>query len=66
MGKVRGVFCLNSQCKHYFEDNCMLIFEADTLHISENGQCEDFELGEHIGYASQEMLDTNVLGGDNK
>lgn len=23
MGKLPGIFCLNTDCKHYFEDNCM-------------------------------------------
>lgn len=56
MYKVRGIFCLNSKCKHYFEDNCMLIWETDTVHISSEGECEDFEAGQHIGYANESAL----------
>lgn len=51
MRKVRGIFCLNSKCKNCFEDNCMKIFEDDTVHISESGGCDDFEAGQHRGYA---------------
>lgn len=28
----------------------MKLFEDGTVHVSENGKCEDFEIGEHIGY----------------
>ena len=48
--KVRGIFCLNSRCKNYFEDNCMKILETDTVNIDEEGKCCDFKLGQHIGY----------------
>lgn len=56
MHKIKGIFCLNSKCKHYFEDNCMLIQETGTVHISNTGQCEDLKPGEHIGYADQSSL----------
>jgi len=49
--KVRGIFCRNSKCKHYFEDNCMQILEKDTVAVNEDGMCETFELGVHIGYS---------------
>lgn len=47
---VPGIFCLNTSCKHYFEDNCMKFFEKSTLNISADGNCEDFESGENEGY----------------
>lgn len=50
MEKVRSIFCVNKKCKNYFEDSCMKIFEDNTVHISENSQCEDFETGRYIGY----------------
>lgn len=53
MKKIRGIFCMNCNCKHYFEDNCMLIWETDTVHISSAGRCEDFESGKHIGYIDE-------------
>lgn len=56
MNKIKGIFCLNSKCKHYFEDNCMLIQETGTVHISNTRQCEDLESGEYIGYADQTAL----------
>ena len=56
MNKVRGIFCLNSKCKHYFEDNCMLIWETDTVHMSNEGKCEDFEAGQCIGYDDDSVL----------
>lgn len=51
MDKVTGVCCLNTNCKHFYEDNCMRIFEEKTVDISENGQCENYEKGEYVGYS---------------
>lgn len=48
--KVRGIYCLNSKCVNYFEDNCIKILETDTVNIDEEGKCCDFKLGQHIGY----------------
>ncbi|MDF2842497.1 MAG: hypothetical protein K0R00_923 [Herbinix sp.] len=50
---IRGIFCLNSECRHYFEDNCMHILEKDTISISRNGKCETFEIGINIGYEQE-------------
>ena len=47
---VPGIFCLNTNCKHYFEDNCMKFFEKSTLNISVDGRCENFENGENEVY----------------
>ncbi len=47
---IRGIFCLNSECKHYFEDNCMHILEKDTISIGKDGKCDTFEKGIHPGY----------------
>lgn len=60
MEKVRGIFCLNSRCQHYFEDNCTLILETDTVHISESGPCEDFKAGRNIGYADKTALSSST------
>ena len=56
MHKIKGVFCLNSKCKHYFEDSCMLIQETGTVNISKTGKCEEFVAGEYIGYADRSDL----------
>ena len=56
MEKVRGIFCLNSKCKNYFEDNCMLILKKDMLRISESGTCKDFQKGKNIDYSNNEKL----------
>ena len=53
---IRGIFCLNSKCKHYFENNCMHILEKDTISVNHDGKCETFESGIHIGY-KQEVED---------
>lgn len=53
---IRGIFCLNSRCEHYFEDNCMKILQEDTVRISEEGNCEDFKQGINIGYADKSAL----------
>lgn len=54
MSRVPGIFCLNSDCKHYFEDNCMKFFQENTVSISRNGKCGDFEKGEYEGYKHTE------------
>ena len=59
MAKVRGIFCLNSKCEHYFEDSCMKILETDTVNISEAGMCADFRIGKHIGYAYNDEYDSH-------
>lgn len=51
--KVRGIYCLNSKCANYFEDNCMKILETDTVNIDEEGKCKDFKKGQYIAYADQ-------------
>lgn len=56
MEKVKGIFCLNSNCKNYFEDNCMMMFEKDTVHISESGKCEDFEEGQYFAYTDKDII----------
>lgn len=48
--KIPGIFCLNTNCKHYFEDNCTKFFEKSKLNISVDGKCEDFESGKNEGY----------------
>lgn len=42
---VRGVFCLNTRCKHYFEDTCIHILTKDVITVGEYGKCETFEEG---------------------
>ncbi len=59
MSKVPGIFCLNSNCKHYFEDNCMKFFEENTLNVSYDGKCGDFEQGEHEGYQYTESKESD-------
>lgn len=60
VSKVPGVFCLNSKCEHYFEDNCTLFLNANTLNITEDGKCKDFKSGENIGYKTL----NNAEGGE--
>lgn len=55
MSRVPGIFCLNTDCEHYFEDNCMKFLEKGTLNISKNGECEDFEHGEYEGYKNVDI-----------
>lgn len=65
MPKVRGIFCLNSQCKNYFEDNCMKIFKTNTVEISAEGRCNDFEAGTHKGYGKETVIHAdNVIAGN--
>ena len=61
MAGVRGIFCLNSDCKHYYEDNCMKILETNTVNISEDGMCADFKAGKYIGYADDETAKSGLM-----
>lgn len=50
MVRIPGIFCLNTDCKNYYEDNCMVFWEKNTLNISSHGACKDFEKGVFEGY----------------
>lgn len=45
-----GIFCMNSSCEHYFEDNCLLFYEKDTIEISKEGKCKSFKECVNEGY----------------
>lgn len=47
---VYGIFCMNSNCKHYYEDNCMFMFGQGSVSVSEDGMCKTFEKGKHEEY----------------
>lgn len=40
-----NMMCINSNCKHYWEDNCMKNMNEERLEIDANGQCITFEEG---------------------
>lgn len=40
-----NMMCMNSECKHYWEDNCMKNINEERIEIDENGKCETFEKG---------------------
>lgn len=40
-----NMMCLNSRCKHYWEDNCMKNIDEERIVINENGLCQTFEEG---------------------
>jgi hypothetical protein len=40
-----NMMCMNSECKHYYEDNCMRNINEERIEIDENGQCLTFEKG---------------------
>gem|GEM_PF-2414243 len=40
-----NMMCMNSKCKHYWEDNCMRNINEERIEIDENGKCETFEEG---------------------
>lgn len=48
-----NIFCQNTKCKHYFEDSCTKNLNGETIDISEDGRCENFEKGKYVGYASK-------------
>lgn len=43
------IHCRNDKCKFYYEDGCFND-EVKTIVLDENGICETFEKGEHVGY----------------
>lgn len=59
MNRLPGIFCLNSDCKHYFEDNCMKFLAKSMLNISTDRKCSDFEKGEYEGYKQTEDKECN-------
>lgn len=40
-----NMMCMNSECKHYFEDNCMRNIQEERIVINSYGQCKTFEKG---------------------
>jgi hypothetical protein len=40
-----NMMCMNSDCKYYWEDNCMRNINEERIEIDENGKCETFEEG---------------------
>lgn len=57
--RIPGIFCLNSGCRHYFEDNCTKFFQNHTLSISKDRMCADFEEGENEGYRRFDRKEDN-------
>lgn len=51
---VPGIFCMNSNCKHYFEDSCLLFYEKETIEISYEGKCNSFKKGINEAYKLSE------------
>jgi len=52
-------FCVNSKCKHYFEDCCMIYYDEDVenpeMQIG-NEICEKFEKGMHKAYEETRIV----------
>lgn len=40
-----NMMCMNSECKYYWEDNCMRNMQEERIEINEEGKCETFEKG---------------------
>lgn len=40
-----NMMCQNSNCKYYWEDNCMRNINEERIEIDEEGKCETFEAG---------------------
>lgn len=51
-------FCMNSECKYYWEDNCTLCFNDETKIPREiNGKCESFKEGVNDWYEADEIAE---------
>lgn len=48
------LMCMNSRCKHYFEDMCMKSVNEDRIVLDYQGICTHFEWGKHEGYKVDE------------
>ena len=44
------VFCMNSKCIHYIEDNCERDLNDKTTETGKNGKCANFIVGENEFY----------------
>jgi len=47
------IHCENTECKHYFEDNCILNLDRKMICIDREGKCESFEQGKNEGYVAE-------------
>lgn len=52
-----NAFCMNSNCIHYFEDNCMLAMAEKGTEIEpyddigkDTQECQEFKAGTHLAY----------------
>lgn len=52
-----NMMCTNSECKHYWEDNCMRNIYEERIEIDGNGMCITFENGVNELYKLDENLD---------
>jgi len=51
------IFCTNSRCKYYFEDDCIKNLNNERVEINYDGKCETFEYGVFEGYAAIEAAE---------
>lgn len=40
-----NMMCMNTECKHYWEDNCMKNLDEERIEIDADGKCTTFEKG---------------------
>ena len=52
-GMWGAIHCNSTDCKFYWENNCMLNVEGKIVHI-EDGVCDDFIVGKHEMYKDNE------------
>lgn len=45
-----NLMCLNTSCKHYYEDSCMKCLGGERIELDYHGKCTTFELGKNEVY----------------
>lgn len=44
------IMCMNSKCKHYFEDGCVKNMNGEMVVLDADGKCDNFEEGVNEAY----------------
>lgn len=59
-----NMICLNSKCKHYWEDCCQKNIEETRIVIDEYGKCNSFEEGVCGWYGKEAQVALEKSKGD--
>lgn len=51
--KAINVSCLNSECKHYYEELCMSVLNGESITLNCESECCNFEKGVNEGNSEE-------------